>query len=270
MIQAVLFDLDDTLLWDRRSVDEALEATCLYASQKTGCDPVRLGAAVRREARNLYESWGTFPFVQRIGINPFEALWGEFRDEKPEEFRLLRDFAPAYRSEVWARALKSCGVDDVLLGRELGERFRTERRQRPYVFRETFSVLDALKTKYRLLLLTNGSPDLQREKLAGVPGLAEYFEYIVVSGDFGEGKPSVALFRHALKLLSVAPHECVMVGDKLTTDILGANRSGIASIWINREKDAVSKDIVPTVELPSLEPLPEMLDRWNETGVQLG
>lgn len=263
MIKAVLFDLDDTLLWDKRSVDEALEATCRHASERTGCDPIRLNEAVRREARALYESYETFPFAQRIGINPFEALWGDFREGELEGFRLLRGIAPSYRTETWTRALRACGVDDASLGRELGERFRTERRRRPYVFEETFSVLNELKAGYRLLLLTNGSPDLQREKLAGVPGLSDYFDFIVISGDFGEGKPSVALFRHALTLLSVDPRECVMVGDKLTTDVLGANRAGIPSVWINRERSAANGDIVPTVELASLEPLPALLSRWN-------
>ena len=54
--------LDDTLLWDDRSVKEAFKATCDYASQQTGVDAEKLEEAVRKEARKLYESYETFPF----------------------------------------------------------------------------------------------------------------------------------------------------------------------------------------------------------------
>ena len=73
-IQAVLFDLDDTLLWDERSVKEAFEATCRAAAERyAAIDPAELEQAVRREARALYESFETFPFTKMIGINPFKA-----------------------------------------------------------------------------------------------------------------------------------------------------------------------------------------------------
>ena len=45
--QAVLFDLDDTLLWDDRSVKEAFEATCQTAAAATGVDPDALEESVR-------------------------------------------------------------------------------------------------------------------------------------------------------------------------------------------------------------------------------
>ena len=54
--QAVLFDLDDTLLWDDRSVQEAFDATCEAAAAQTGVNAKALEEAVRREARALYES----------------------------------------------------------------------------------------------------------------------------------------------------------------------------------------------------------------------
>ncbi|OUM96691.1 MAG: haloacid dehalogenase [Thermobacillus sp. ZCTH02-B1] len=259
--QAVLFDLDDTLLWDERSVKEAFGAVCRYAGERTGADPEALEAAVRREARALYESYETYPFTQRIGINPFEGLWAEFREGEQEEFRKLRALAPAYRRESWIRGLRAIGVDDEALGAELAERFPAERRARPLVYDETFEVLDRLRGRYRLLLLTNGSPDLQREKLAGVPKLAPYFDHIVISGEFGEGKPAVSIFRHALSLLGVGPEDAVMVGDKLTTDILGANRTGIDSIWINRHGLERSGEIVPSYEIRSLRELPSLLER---------
>ncbi|SDX77443.1 HAD-IA family hydrolase [Paenibacillus sp. CF384] len=257
--QAVLFDLDDTLLWDDRSVQEAFDATCLTAAAQTGVDAKALENAVRREARALYESYETFPFTKMIGINPFEGLWANFLEGEQEEFRQLQQLAPAYRREAWTRGLKALGVDNAELGAQLAEQFPAERRSRPYVYEETFAILDQLKGKYKLLLLTNGSPDLQREKLAGVPAIVPYFDHIIISGEFGQGKPAAAIFHHALERLGVQPEHGIMVGDKLTTDILGANTIGMTSVWINRHGMTRSDEIIPSHEIKHLEELLPLL-----------
>ncbi len=257
--QAVLFDLDDTLLWDDRSVKEAFEATCETAARATGLNAGELEEAVRREARALYESYETFPFTKMIGINPFEGLWAPFREGEQEEFRKLEAIAPEYRKAAWTNGLKSLGVDDEQLGAELAEQFPAERRARPIVYEETFRLLDALKGNYKLLLLTNGSPDLQREKLAGVPELIPYFDHIIISGEFGEGKPAASIFKHALERLGIEPEHGIMVGDKLTTDILGANTIGMTSVWINRHGMVRNDEIVPSHEIKHLEELLPLL-----------
>jgi putative hydrolase of the HAD superfamily len=259
-VKAVLFDLDDTLLWDERSVKLSFEAVCAEAARQVpSIQPEQLEEAVRREARELYQTYETFPFTQMIGINPFEGLWGHFTEGEQPEFRMLQKIVPGYRTDSWTRGLKSLGVDDRELGYRLGEMFAAERRARPIVYDETFSVLDRLKGKYKLLLLTNGSPDLQREKLKGVPQLAGYFDHIVISGEFGEGKPSPAIFHHALKLLEITPEEGLMVGDKLTTDILGSNRAGIPNVWLNRHGVTRDDSIVPVYEASNLESLFEII-----------
>jgi len=253
--KAVLFDLDDTLLWDARSVQEAFRATCDYAAEKTGVDPVALEEAVRGEARAIYEAFEAFPFTKMIGINPFEGLWARFAEGQQQEFRQLEQFVPSYRKSAWTKGLAALGVNDEQLGAELGEMFPAERRKRPLVYEETFEVLKKLQGSYKLLLLTNGSPDLQREKLAGVPELAPYFDHIIISGEFGRGKPDVTIFQHALEKLELPAEACVMVGDKLTTDILGANTAGIDSVWINREGVNRNDDIIPTYTIKSLNEL---------------
>jgi len=256
---AVLFDLDDTLLWDDRSVKEAFEATCQAAAERTGVNAEELEAAVRREARALYESYETYAFTSMIGINPFEGLWADFREGEQAEFRQLEQLAPGYRKAAWTAGLLALGVDDAELGAELAERFPAERRKRPYIYDETFEVLDALQGRYKLLLLTNGSPDLQREKLAGVPRIAPYFDHIIISGEFGKGKPAGEIFLHALERLGIEPEAGIMVGDKLTTDIKGANGIGMTSVWVNRHGMKCSDEIVPDHEVTNLKELLELL-----------
>ncbi|ANE47868.1 haloacid dehalogenase [Paenibacillus swuensis] len=263
-IQAVLFDLDDTLLWDDRSVLEAFEMVCESAADRLGVDARELEAAVRKEARALYESYETFPFTQMIGINPYEALWGNFTEGEHEQFRKLNELAPGYRKEAWTRALHVLGVDDEQAGAELGELFHQTRRKLPYVYEETYRVLDELKGKVKLLLLTNGSPDLQKEKLAMVPLMAPYFDHIMISGQFGQGKPAEAIFHHAMELLNINADEGLMVGDKLTTDILGSNRVGMKNVWINRRGLANDSDIRPTFQIKHLEELHDIIHSFAE------
>jgi putative hydrolase of the HAD superfamily len=258
-IKAVLFDLDDTLLWDERSVTEAFRNTCKLAADATGLDAQALEASVRKEARALYETFETFKFTQMIGINPFEALWGHFKKGEHEMFRKLEQLAPTYRTNAWTAGLAALGVVNPSLGQQLAEFFPAQRRSLPYVYEETFAVLDELRKSYKLLLLTNGSPDLQQEKLDGMPALIPYFDAIVISGDFGEGKPSPRLFEHAMARIGITAEEGVMVGDKLTTDILGANGVGMTSIWINRHEATRNNEIVPKHVISSLTELPALL-----------
>jgi putative hydrolase of the HAD superfamily len=252
-LKAILFDLDDTLLWDERSVEEAFNATCQAAIIKyPHLQAGELQASVRKEARELYEAFDTFPFTKMIGINPFEALWGNFREGDNENFRKLEALAPSYRTDAWTKGLLGLGINDVGLGHALGELFPKERRMRPIVYEQTFALLDALKGNFTLLLLTNGSPDLQQEKLDGVPEIAGYFDHIVISGQFGEGKPAVTIFQHAMSLLGIDASEGLMVGDKLTTDILGSNRVGMRNVWINHHGVIRTDEIVPSYEINNI------------------
>ncbi|WP_150268041.1 HAD family hydrolase [Paenibacillus tepidiphilus] len=252
-ISAVLFDLDDTLLWDERSVEEAFRYTCEAAGSSV--NPQELEAAVRNEARSLYESYDTFPFTKLIGINPFEALWGNFTAGEQPEFRQLEQLAPVYRKESWRRGLAALGVEDEALAETLAAKFAAERRSRPYIYEETLQILNELRGKYKLLLLTNGCPALQQEKLDGVPELVPYFDHIVISGKFGKGKPDAGIFEHALSLLDTSAEEAVMVGDKLTTDILGGLGAGLTTVWINRTAKADDPEIKPDYVIRSLSEL---------------
>lgn len=258
MIKAIFFDLDDTLLWDQKSVKEAFAATCRLAEERYAISADQLEEAVREAARNLYSSYETFPFTQMIGINPFEGLWGNFLDDT-EEFKKMKEIVPTYRKDAWTLGLSAMGIDDSEFGVELAERFPQERRNLPFVYDETFKILDGLKGNYQLLLLTNGSPDLQNTKLAITPELVPYFDHIVISGDFGRGKPDPSIFEHALSRMSLKKDEVIMVGDNLMTDILGANRAGIKTVWINRH-DKQRNEVIPTFEIKHLEELYPILE----------
>ncbi|MCG7335725.1 HAD family hydrolase [Sporosarcina sp. ACRSM] len=259
MIKTVIFDLDDTLLWDKKSVETAFRKTCERAAQSYAIDPAALEEAVRAEARELYASYDTYAFTQMIGINPFEGIWGTFDDEG-ESFQKMKEIMPNYRRDAWTKGLQRLGIDDADLGSELAELFPAERKKSPFIYEETFEVLDRLKDNYQLVLLTNGSPSLQQTKLTITPEIAPYFEHIIISGAFGKGKPDPAIFQHVLSTCEVSADEAIMVGDNLMTDILGASRVGMRSVWINRENKERSEESIPTYEIDHLEKLMPILD----------
>src|SRR5699024_692457 len=105
----------------------------------------------------------------------------------------------------------------------------------------------------------NGSPDLQNTKLTITSELVPYFEQIVISGGFGIGKPDPSIFEHALALMDLKSDEVLMVGDNLMTDILGANRTGIKSVWINRHNKE-GNEVIPSYEINNLHELFTIID----------
>lgn len=262
MLKAIMFDLDDTLLWDHKSVSEAFKATCKLAVEKYDISKEALEERVRHHATALYPTFETYEFVSNIGIGTFEAMWGEFRDEG-EQFQQLRKIAPEFRQQAWSLGLKDLDVEDEELAIQLAEQFPIERKKHIYLYDETIEVLTKLKNQgYSLLMLTNGSPDLQHTKLSLSPELAPYFNHIVISGEFGTGKPSVEIFNYALSLLDVEKSEVMMVGDNPLTDILGASRAGIDSVWINhRTREKV--DVTPTFEIDRLKEILAIVKSLN-------
>ncbi|MEW9502314.1 HAD family hydrolase [Jeotgalibacillus marinus] len=237
MPKAIIFDLDDTLLWDKKSIERALHYTAQDAEKAYGVDSLKLVDAVRRIAPKIYSEYPTYAFTQTIGINPFEGLWGGFGDVVNHQFREMGRLMPDYRKRVWTEALRQCGFTGEREGERLSEYFIAHRREQPVLYEETFEVLDFIKKQgIQLLILTNGAPSLQLEKLAITPNIVPYFEHIIISGNIGIGKPSPVVFEHALRLVDLRTEDVWMVGDNKRTDILGANRIGMKSIWIQHEE----------------------------------
>ncbi|MBT2582675.1 HAD family hydrolase [Planococcus sp. ISL-109] len=260
MVKAIFFDLDDTLLWDQQSVKEAFRETCEWAAEQSGADCSGLEQAVREEARQLYAGYPTYAFTQMIGINPFEGLWGHF-DDPGDDFQKLRAVAPSYQQESWTRGLNRLGINDPALGKQLARFFPEARKRNPILYKDSLEVLDQLKGRFDLLLLTNGSPSLQQIKLEITPEIAPFFDHIVISGAFGRGKPDVDIFRHSLEKFDYAPEDVLMVGDNPMTDILGAERAGIPSVWLNREHKTPHDSVMATYEIQDLTELLPLLEK---------
>ncbi|HWT74674.1 MAG TPA: HAD family hydrolase [Mobilitalea sp.] len=103
-------------------------------------------------------------------------------------------------------------------------------------FPETYEVLDKLKGKYKLAVITNGYSSVQREKISTVQ-LEDYFDDIIVSGEEDFEKPDPRIFWLSCEHLGVKPEEAVFIGDYYPNDIAGALSAKIMPIWISEDPD---------------------------------
>jgi putative hydrolase of the HAD superfamily len=232
MIKAILFDLDETLILDEPVTMEALEAAASYAAARAPVDPARLAEAARRAGRRLWQEGPYASYCDRIGHSFAEGWWARYDRGDHPAIAGLREWAPFYRLQTWREALAEQGVADDGLAAELANRFFTARRKYPR-YPEVEGLLATLRRKYLLGIVTNGVPDLQREKIEGC-GLAHLFHAGVVSGEIDCGKPDPGIFHHICGELGVEPGECVMVGDNPDRDVAGAIAAGMKSVWVDR------------------------------------
>lgn len=255
--RAVLFDLDDTLLDDHAATRDALRATAALAARHgLAAEPLAHAAWLR-----ALDGWERSPhqdYFETFGISAGECLWGRFKGEDPR-LRPIARWAIDYQLQTWERALGDLGVRDETLAATLTERFRMERRARhTWLYPEARGVLDRLRGAYALALITNGAPDIQRDKLAGC-GLEPYFPVVMVSCEAGVAKPDPEIFTRTLEALEVTPAEAVMVGDNPASDILGANCAGVRAIWIRRAGQPLTANARPDATIATLDDLAALL-----------
>ncbi|XP_029773767.1 N-acylneuraminate-9-phosphatase [Suricata suricatta] len=136
----------------------------------------------------------------------------------------------------WEEAIQETkgGAANRKLAEECYFLWKSTRLQHMILPEDVKAMLTELRKEVRLLLLTNGDRQTQREKIEAC-ACQSYFDAIVVGGEQKEEKPSPSIFYYCCNLLGVQPDDCVMVGDTLETDIQGGLNAGLkATVWINK------------------------------------
>lgn len=245
-INAILFDLDDTLIdWSGLKVEYAV--------------------SMRPHLDNIYD----YLAAQGLTLpdrDDFSQLYTETVIEHWNEAKktwqavslggVLKDFLQRLKvdvSQVDTHALM-CAYDaqpvpDVV------------------PFDDTIPVLQSLRQQeYKIGLITNSMmPMWMRDIELKAYSLMDYFDVRITSGDTGYIKPHPIIYQKALGLLDVAPEEAVFVGDRPDYDIAGANDAGLTSVlmappYLERELNNVKPDhIISCLSelLPILEALEE-------------
>ncbi|WP_417885995.1 YjjG family noncanonical pyrimidine nucleotidase [Zunongwangia sp.] len=104
-----------------------------------------------------------------------------------------------------------------------------------YLLDGGFEALDYLKSKYKLHIITNGFSEVQHRKMSNA-NIIEYFDTITSSEEAGVKKPHPAIFELSLKKAGAKPENSVMIGDNYEADILGAEDSGLQTIYFDYYK----------------------------------
>jgi len=181
-----------------------------------------------------------------------KALWERFV-EAAKAVRGENYTEPLYRryEEAWGlqfqRAARELGFqgDGRLAANHLKRKLSEAE-----AFAEVPAVLEALRGRYRLAVLSNADNDFLYACLAR-NGLE--FEAVVTSEMAGAIKPDPRIFYYLAEVLGLAPEQILYVGDWPMPDIVGARRAGVPVAWLNRDGHALPPDMpAPDLEIASL------------------
>ena len=186
----IFFDLDRTL-WDfeYNSHETLLELCKSYNLKEKGVEN-------SLEFIKIYKTHNT-------------KLWDLYRVDKISQKDLRR--------ERFQRTLSDFGINDFDLSEKIGEDYIQvcPRKNKLYPF--AIEVLEYLKQKYPLHIITNGFDKTQHIKLEH-SGLKQYFDKIITSEKLGVKKPNPAIFQHAIEMANTNKEERVYIGDNLVVD----------------------------------------------------
>ena len=228
MIKYVLFDVDDTLL--------------------------DFGKAEAAAIRKTFE---------RIGIPVTEELIHRYSEIN------ARQWARLERGEI-SREQVLTGRFDILFS-ELGlSNIPSEMAQASYEYLlgtghyfvdGAEELLEALKDKYELYIVSNGNASVQDRRLKSA-GIVPYFREVFISERVGFNKPSAEFFNACFKRIpGFEKDKAVVVGDRLSSDILGGINAGVRTCWFNPKGEAPDPDIPADHEIKHLSELPALLER---------
>lgn len=253
-IEAVIFDLDDTLLdWSQPAL-EWHEFT-------------------RPMADNVYDHLAE----QGHSLGDRDRFFHLLRDQVEKEWeRAKEDWSGANFGKALQKTLQAAGADM--------ERLNLEEVLRAYDWRpmpgvdlydDARAVLDELRKRgYQIGLITNSFlPMWMRDVELEHYGLIDYFDARLTSGDAGYMKPHPAIYEQMLELLEVPAERAVFVGDRPQNDIAGANETGLISILIDpphldRELNGIIPDFTIT-RLSDLLPILEKLEKDEDARAEL-
>lgn len=153
-----------------------------------------------------------------------EHLWELYRENKITKDDLNRT--------RFVLPLEHYGIHDVELADHLSEDYVYWSPRIVRLVPGTMELLEYLKPKCHLHLITNGFQEVQDTKLT-LSGMKPYFETLTVSEEVGVKKPNPEIFHYALRKANATAEESLMIGDEMAVDIDGARAVGMDTLFFN-------------------------------------
>ncbi|MDQ2858344.1 MAG: HAD-IA family hydrolase [Candidatus Eremiobacteraeota bacterium] len=218
MIEAVLFDLDDTLHDDTLTYRRAAERVAGDVARERGID-----------ARVLLQAY----------VALAEAFWQTLSAD------MFGTPLVGVRGRMWRSALEAVAIDDAELAERSGAAYNRYRREYLQLWPGAPELLARLRVRgMKLALITNGFAETHREKLE-LLRLEDAFDEVFIADEVGLLKPDPRIFALAAERLGVAAPACAMVGDRFERDIRGAQEAGMFTVWMNVRDEAVPPGAAP-------------------------
>lgn len=229
MIRNILLDLDNTIL----NFDKAERIALTRTFNDMGIEPTDL--LLDRYHHHNIQHW---EMLERGEITRREVLTGRF-------------------DALFAEQGIECDADVIL---PVYERYLG---MGHYFMDGAEALLDALYGRYRLYIASNGTASVQKTRVASA-GLAKYMDRIFVSEAIGCNKPDREFFDRCFAQIPDFRHaETVMIGDSLTSDILGGINAGVRTIWYNPRHRENTKNYAPDAEVDALEQIVPIVESWQ-------
>ena len=224
MIEFLLLDLDDTILDFHKAERLALDKTF-----------EEMGLMPTEEVRVRYS---------QINKRHWQML---------ERGELTRDQVLVQRFDVLFREF-GMEVDAVKCARTYGRLLGVGH----YFLPGAEEAVKQLSGKYRLFLTSNGTASVQKGRMTSA-NLYRWFEKVFISQEIGHNKPAKAYFEACFaQIPGFDRNRAMIVGDSLTSDILGGINAGIKTCWVNPfHRDC--GQIKPDYEIEALAKLPKLL-----------
>lgn len=214
------FDLDETLCDTERSVQASRAAMVHWLrDHHVDLSPAQFHDALSRAVDAFIESHNSAELSLRLTVD-------------------------AARCEYIGHALRLCDLDDARLTRALVRVYSAARRRTLRLFPDAAHVLQSLRGRYRLALLTNGPAEGQRGKVEDLR-LPPYFEHVIIAGEVGYAKPDPRIFQLLVTRCHVPPARALYVGNSQRDDLVGASRAGWSAAWINRNDERLAPNVPP-------------------------
>lgn len=154
--------------------------------------------------------------------------WKKYREEKivKKELKYIR------LKETFDQLQYS--VDDLTID-HLSDQYILKLPNYNHLFEGTLEILEYLKDKYTLHIITNGFEEVQNKKMKK-SGILNFFDHIITSESVGVKKPNPKVFEYAIDKAKTSASCAVMIGDNIEADIYGAINCGMEAIHFNSEK----------------------------------
>jgi 2-haloalkanoic acid dehalogenase type II len=108
----------------------------------------------------------------------------------------------------------------------------------------------------RLGMVSNGDT---AELSAHLNGISDLFDVIVTSEELEVYKPHPRIFNETLHKMGIAREKAAFVGDSVVSDIFGAKKAGLTTIWYNKRQRTATRGLRPDFEIRDMAEVVEMI-----------